>query len=534
MQWRDRMNIQREQIATMINRVRRNTLGDLLTRTVLRKPHKIALTYKQRTVTYEQLDQLVNQTAHGFMKRGIKKGDMIALLSKNSLDFVIVQFAIARIGAVLIPINYMLTEKDIRYIIHHASVSGLLAPKEFASTLEHAAEGVDIQHRYLLECEDNLTIGDWIPLSKVQQNERMDPIEMDLQDDDLAHVLYTSGTESAPKGVMLSHKSIISEYVSCVIDGNMGAEDVLVHALPFYHSAQLHVFLGPSIYVGASGIILDEASPTVILETIERHKATQLFAPPTVWIAMLRHIGFDSFDVSTLQKCYYGAAIMPREILRELANRLPNARFWNFYGQTEVAPLATALQPEDQLRKLGSAGVPTLHVETKIVDDQDIEVPRGEIGEIVHRTPHAMLGYLNDPEKTAEAFKNGWFHSGDLGVMDDEGYITIIDRKKDIINTGGVNVSSREVEEVIYQMKEVAEVAVIGLPDEYWIEAITAIVVLKEGEHVSTEELIEFCKSELSTFKSPKYVHFTDGLPKNPSGKVLKRDLRKLYEQKSL
>src|SRR5690625_2171474 len=280
----------------------------------------------------------------------------------------------------------------------------------------------------------------------------------------------------------------------------MSADDVLVHALPFYHSAQLHVFLGPSIYLGASGIILDEANPEIIMETIEQHAANQLFAPPTGWIALLRHPKFDSFNLDSLEKCYYGAAIMPREIIRELTDRLPNGELYNFYGQTEVAPLATALQPHDQLRKLGSAGMPTLNVETRIVDEAGAEVPRGDIGEIVHRTPHAMLGYLNDPEKTAEAFENGWFHSGDLGTMDDEGYITIVDRKKDIINTGGVNVSSREIEEVIYQMTEVSEVAVIGVPDDYWIEAITAIIVLKEEQAVTADDVIDFCKKELSTF----------------------------------
>src|SRR5699024_1689169 len=267
------------------------------------------------------------------------------------------------------------------------------------------------------------------------------------------------------------------------------------------------------------------------MKTIAKFGGTQLFAPPTVWIAMLRDPDFDNFELTTLKKCYYGAAIMPREILKELSKRLPNALFWNFYGQTEVAPLATALQPEDQLRKLGSAGRATLNVETKIVDEKDNEVARGEVGEIVHRTPHAMLGYFNDPKKTAEAFKNGWFHSGDLGEMDEEGYITIVNRKKDMINTCGINVASREVEEVIYQLKEVSEVAVIGVPDDYWIEAITAIVVLKENEELTEEDIINYCQDELSQFKSPKQVYFSDTLPKNPSGKVLKKDLRDYYEK---
>src|SRR5690625_142561 len=329
---------------------------------------------------------------------------------------------------------------------------------------------------------------------------------------------------------MLSHKSLVSEYVSSIVDGKMDAGDVAIHALPLYHSAQLHVFLGPSIYLGSSGIILGAASPEIILKTIEEEKATLLFCPPTVWIGLLRHPDFDKRDLSSLKKCYYGAAIMPREILKELAERLPHAQFWNFYGQTEVAPLATALQPEDQLRKLGSAGRATLQVETKIVDNEDNEVVRGETGEIVHRTPHAMLGYLNDPEKTQEAFKNGWFHSGDLGEMDEEGYITIVDRKKDIINTGGVSVASREVEEVIYQLNEVSEVAVIGIKDDYWIEAITAVIVLKDNHQLTEKDVMSYCKKELSQFKSPKHVYFTYNLPKNPSGKVLKKDLRDQYE----
>ncbi|MEI3604410.1 fatty acyl-CoA synthetase [Pseudogracilibacillus sp. SE30717A] len=524
------MNIHSDQSTSMINRARRNTLGDLLTRTVARYPEKTALTYNKRSVTYQQLDDLVNQTAHGLMERGVKKENKFVVLSKNCLDFVIVKFALARIGAVFIPINYMLTTSDIAYILNHAEVDGMFAAEEYAPTLDKASQNLSIKHHYLLESDTNLK--EWSSLSTLQQNQSTEPVEADIADDDLAQILYTSGTESAPKGVMLSHKSIINEYISCIIDGKMSSEDVLVHALPFYHSAQLHVFLGPSIYLGSSGIILDEANPSKIMETIENHQASQLFAPPTVWIAMLHHPEFDNFQLTSLKKCYYGAAIMPREILRELAKRLPNSRFWNFYGQTEVAPLATALQPEDQLRKLGSAGKPTLHVETKIVDENDIEVPRGEIGEIVHRTPHAMLGYLKEPEKTAEAYQNGWFHSGDLGTMDEDGYITIIDRKKDIINTGGINVSSREVEEVIYQMKEVAEVAVISIPHDYWIEAITAIIVLKDNNSLSEQAVQNYCKQELSAFKSPKFVYFTETLPKNPSGKVLKKDLRTLYEAK--
>ncbi|SHG19377.1 fatty acyl-CoA synthetase [Ornithinibacillus halophilus] len=517
-----------------LKRARRNTMGDLLLRTRERMPEKFALAYKNQRLNYAELDDLVNQTAHVFVDAGMRKGDMITVMSKNSLDFVIVNFALARIGAVMIPINYLLNVEDVAFILEHAEVNGFIASKEYAPVLDESAGRLDISFRYLMDMnpseETPNNLASWKPLHLERQGQSTDFVDADIADADLAHVLYTSGTESRPKGVMLTHKSIVSEYMSCIVDGSMHEKDVLIHALPLYHSAQLHCFLGPSIYLGSSGIILPGATPEVILETIEKEAATQLFCPPTVWIALLRHPDFDRRDLSTLEKCYYGAAIMPREILKELSERLPNAKFWNFYGQTEVAPLATALQPEDQMRKLGAAGKPTLNMQTKIVDENDVEVPRGEVGEIVHRTPHAMKGYLHDPDKTAEAFKGGWFHSGDLGVMDEEGYITIIDRKKDMINTGGVNVSSREVEETIYQMDGVSEVAVISIPDKYWIEAVTAVIVPKEGVTLLEEEVIAFCRERLSKFKVPKYVDFTDSLPKNPSGKVLKRSLRDKYE----
>lgn len=521
-------------LSNMLERARRNTLGDLLARTRDRDPEKIAIIYQEHRLTYAELDDMVNQIAHGFLERDMQKGDMITVMSKNSLDFVVVNFALARIGAVMIPINYMLSVEDVQYILHHAEVSGFIASEEYAPVLDKSAGVLEIKHRYLMDMSaatnKKEALSEWELLSALKKGQPTDFVEAELIDDDLAHVLYTSGTESRPKGVMLTHKSLVSEYVSCIVDGKMEARDIAIHALPLYHSAQLHVFLGPSVYVGSSGIVLGGASPEVILKTIEEEGATQLFCPPTVWIALLRHPDFDNRDLSTLEKCYYGAAIMPREILKELSERLPSAKFWNFYGQTEVAPLATALQPEDQLKKLGSAGKASLNVQTKIVDDEDNEVPRNEIGEIVHRTPHTMKGYLHDPEKTAETFRGGWFHSGDLGVMDDEGYVTIVDRKKDMINTGGVNVSSREVEEMIYQLDGVSEVAVVGIPDAYWIEAVTAIIVLKDGAKVTKEDVILFCKSKLSTFKVPKFVDFAKSLPKNPSGKVLKRELRQEYE----
>jgi len=519
-------------VTQLVERARRNTLGDLLRRTRMRCPNKLAFVYDDERLTYAEFDCRVDQTAHALAEDGICHGMTVAILSRNSMDFAVVNFALARIGATMVPLNYMLTRADIAYILMHARIQAVLCADEFVALMEEAIllSGSNIIQRYTLDAHRvHPEHENYMPLGKRRQGLASTPFEARVGNQDVAHILYTSGTESKPKGVMLTHESLVSEYVSTIIDGRMEARDVAVHALPLYHSAQLHCFLGPGVYIGSTGIILQSATPKAILETIERESVTQLFCPPTVWIALLRHPDFTEHNLSSLEKCYYGAAIMPREVLKELSERLARARFWNFYGQTEVAPLATVLQPEDQMRKLGSAGQPALNVETRIVDDDDNEVLPGVMGEIVHRSAHAMIGYLDDDEKTADAFRNGWFHSGDLGVLDEDGYLTIVDRKKDMIKTGGVNVSSREVEEFIYSLPGVSEVAVIGLADPYWIEAVTAIVVAKPGAALHVDELLAQCKSGLSAFKTPKRIIIAQTLPRNPSGKILKRELRAYY-----
>ncbi|MGN6574871.1 MAG: AMP-binding enzyme, partial [Nocardioides sp.] len=223
---------------------------------------------------------------------------------------------------------------------------------------------------------------------------------------------------------------------------------------------------------------------------------------------------------------YYGASAMPVEVLKEIQQRLPDVALWNFYGQTEMSPLATILGPDEQISHAGSAGRAALNVETRVVDDQDQPLPAGEVGEIVHRSPHAMLGYYQDEAKTAEAFRNGWFHSGDLGYLDAEGRLSVVDRKKDMIKTGGENVASREVEEAIYQLEGVAEVAVFGVSHPRWVEAVVAVVVPKPGADLTEQQVIDHTRAHLAGYKTPKHVVVTDAMPKNPSGKILKRQLR--------
>ena len=283
------------------------------------------------------------------------------------------------------------------------------------------------------------------------------------------------------------------------------------------------------VYLGATSIILPAPEPATVLRTIAEHGVTKYFAPPTVWIGLLRHADFDTTDLSSLRKGYYGASPMPVEVLRELGERLPDVDLWNFYGQTEMAPLATILGPDEQVPFAGSAGRASINVETRIVDDNESPVAAGTIGEIVHRSPHATLGYYNDAEKTADAFRGGWFHSGDLGYIDDTGHLFVVDRKKDMIKTGGENVASREVEEAIYAHPDVAEVAVFGVSHPRWVEAVAAVVVPRPGATVSAEDVLAHARERLAGYKAPKYVVLTEALPKNPSGKILKRQLREAH-----
>lgn len=466
-----------DRLNATIAHARRHTIADLLRRSAARLHDKTAIISGQLRQTYAELDTVVNRTANALVERGVRKGERIALLSHNNHGFVVTHFALARLGAILVPINFMLGPAEVAYILAHSAATGMIVEDALLSTAEAALIAASAERsvriRGVIGEHDSDSLGEWESLQTWMEHTDHTNPDIALADDDPLQLLYTSGTESRPKGATLTSRALIAQYVSCIVDGQMSIDDVEVHSMPLFHCAQLHCFLTPDIYLGATSIILPSPDPASILATIEKERATKLFCPPTVWIALLRHPDFDTRDLSSLAKGYYGASIMPVEVLKELSRRLPNVRLFNFYGQTEMSPVATVLAPEDQVRKAGSAGRPCVNVETIIVDDDDRPVPPGVEGEIVHRSPHAMLGYWNDPEKTAEAFRNGWFHSGDLGIIDEEGYLYVVDRKKDMIKTGGENVASREVEEAIYAHPAVAEVAVFGVLHPRWVEAVT-------------------------------------------------------------
>jgi fatty-acyl-CoA synthase len=520
----------------IIQQARRQTLGDLPRRTARRVPDKLAIidpstgSGVETRLTFAELDAVVERTAAALGAAGFAEGDRLALLSHNCWQFAVLNFACARAGVVLVPVNFMLGGDEIAFILDHSGAKGFVVEDGLLPVAEKALASASgtVEVRVGIRLTDADLPDGWTDLKTwLEHDGAARPVV--LADDDPVRMMFTSGTESRPKGALLSSRSLLWQYVSCAIDGSMSADDVELHTLPLYHCAQLDCFLGVDVYLGATSVILPGPDPAAILRAIEEHRVTKFFAPPTVWIGLLRHPDFETADLSSLTKGYYGASPMPVAILEEIRRRLPDVDLWNFYGQTEMAPLATILGPDEQLSHAGSAGRAALNVETRIVDDADQPVPAGTVGEIVHRSPHATLGYYRDEAKTAEAFRGGWFHSGDLGYVDDDGRLYVVDRKKDMIKSGGENVASREVEEAIYQLDGVAEVAVFGISHPHWIEAVAAVVVPKPDITLTPDQVIEHTRSVLAHFKAPKYVVIADALPKNPSGKILKRQLREQH-----
>ena len=510
--------------------VRRQTIADALRRTAIRLPAKTGIVCGATTWTYAEFDALVSRLAAGLASVGVAEGDKVAVLARNSHGFAALRFALARRGAVMVPINFMLKAEEVAFILRHAGAQTLATDSGLAELAQAAAKlDTQVQQFIWLPSEDpSLPVAGMHSFDTLAACTNALP-DLQLGSYDVAQIVYTSGTESSPKGAQLTHDAVMWQYVSCVIDAEIAEADVALHALPLYHCAQLDVFFGPAIYMGSTNVITAKPTPDNLLPMIEKFGITSFFAPPTVWIALLRSPLLDPAKLARLAKGYYGASIMPVEVLKELASRLPKVRLWNLYGQTEIAPLATMLGPDDQLRKPGSCGRAVLNVETRVVNDDMQDVKPGEVGEIVHRSPHLMLGYFNDEEKTRASFSGDWFHSGDLATIDDEGYISVVDRKKDMIKTGGENVASREVEEMIYRLPAVSEVAVIGLPDPKWVEAVTAVIVIKAGQALTEAEVLAHCNQHMATFKVPKRIVFAETLPKNPSGKLLKRELRLAY-----
>jgi len=516
----------------MGNIINRDTIGDMARRAATKYGDKTAIIFRDVKLSFYDLEREARRFALLMMKYGIKKGDRVAVYAFNSHYYPISMLGLAKIGAIQVPINYMLNAEEIAYILNHSGAKIFIVEDALYPIIAQSQEKFTTVEKWgFIPLGGSMVPDGYFNLISEMESMPYDEPQVEVNAEDIVQIAYTSGTESKPKGAMLSHRALMSQYHSCIFDGQYETNDVSLHALPLFHCAQLHCFLMPYLYIGATNVIMHSADPLKMITSIEKFQITHMFAPPTVWIGILNHPEFKNYNHGSLKKAAYGASIMPVEVIKQLSVTFPGLKLWNYYGQTEMGPVATILKPDDQLLKPGSAGKPVLNVETRLMDDEGNFVPLGQVGEIIHRSGHVMTGYLDDEAKTEEAFAFGWFHSGDLGKFDEDGYLYVVDRKKDMIKTGGENVASREVEEVLYQHPAVEEVAVIGMPDPKWIEVVVAVIVPKKNASTTDKELIAYSKERLAGFKCPKRIVITAKLPKTPSGKILKRELKEILQK---
>lgn len=528
--------VNKENIEFLLNRynkVNRWVIADMIRRSAYHYPDKPALIFADKTLTYVQLEEECNRVANALLDLGVQKYDRVAILAHNTLDHVLTWLGCAKVGAIYLAINYLLRGQDIAYCVNHSESKVFIVEDSLFDLVQDVMDDMPTAKTWFwsdqgsgkkIPGEPFRSFEAWYKQYSVNEPDTI----LDIQDP--CQMTYTSGTESLPKGVIIGNQALMAEYMGCIIDGEFEDTDISINALPLYHCAQRDVFMNPIFWVGGTNILMT-TDIGQILQAIAEYKATMFFAPPTVWIGILRHPDFSKYDLSSLRKCYYGASIMPVEILKEIVEKLPGVKIYNFYGQTELAPYHTILKAKDALEKLGSAGMAGLNMETRLEDDDGNPISLPDVpGEICGRGPHAMLMYFKEPEKTEEAMKGGWFHSGDVGVMDEDRYITVADRKKDMIKTGGENVPTREVEEAIYMDRRVQEVAVVGLYHPKWVEAVTAFIVPRDGQTIMEGEIMDLCKKELAAFKCPKKIVFVHDLPKTPTGKLLKREMRNAYK----
>lgn len=496
-------------------------VDDILRRSAARTPTNTALVFADREWTYADLDDAVTRAAARLLGLGAVKGDRVAAYGKNSDAYLIGYLACARAGLVHVPVNFALQGEELAYLLEQSGAAVVLADPALRSAVDALRTETGVEQ--VLELRDS-------PGSLLAEAVEgpVPELEVEVADTDLVQLLYTSGTTSRPKGAMMTHRALVHEYLSCLVGLDLNAGDNPLHAMPLYHSAQMHVFLMPWLAVGARNTLVEAPDPTDLLNRVEADGHGAFFAAPTLWVAMANHPEFADRDLSSLRKAYYGASIMPAPVLAKLRSALPDLGFYNCFGQSEIGPLATVLRPEEHADRPASAGRSALFVELRVVDGKGEDVPPGELGEVVYRSPQLCLGYWDKPEETEEAFRGGWFHSGDLVRADAEGYIEVVDRIKDVINTGGVLVASREIEDVLFSHPGVAEAAVVGVADAKWIEAVTAYVVPVPDAETGTlpELLIAHVRAHLAPFKVPKAVRVVAELPRNASGKILKRELR--------
>jgi long-chain acyl-CoA synthetase len=489
-------------------------LASTITESAARSPAAVAVRLGGLELTYAELDDRSARLATLLHEKGVQQGDRVGVMLPNVLEFPISYYGVLRAGGVVVPMNVLLKRREIAFYLEDSGAKLLLAWHGFA---EEARQGAADAGAELIEVEPESfaeLLGDREPTSDLAATEQ----------EDTAVILYTSGTTGKPKGAELTHFNLSRNAdISSRTTSEIQEGDVVLGALPLFHSFGQTVSMNASLRVGATLTLLPKFDPTEALEIMQRERVTHFYGVPTMYGALLHHPERESFDCSALRICITGGAAMPVEVLRGFEEAF-GCEVLEGYGLSETSPVASTNHP-GRPRKPGSIGTPLEEVEMKVVDENDEEVPVGEVGEIVIRGHNIMKGYWQRPDATAEAMRGGWFHSGDMAKVDEDGYFFIVDRKKDLIIRGGYNVYPREVEEVLYEHPKIREAAVVGVPHDEWGEEIGAAVVLHEGEEMEPEEVSRYVKERIAAYKYPRLVWFIDDLPKGPTGKILKREI---------
>lgn len=476
-------------------------------------PNATAVVFESSEWNYSELYNHSKKIAAYLLEKGYKKGDIISQFMLNSDLFLAVYYGVQLAGLTIMPVNIKLAPPEIEYIFNHSEAKVLFYDEKISNIIE--------QTSYNFEEKISTTQIKDILNSNTTFNH-----QIDLDENDTAVVMYTSGTTGKPKGVMLSHKNIYSTAEIWSESMKMTENDRMYICTPLFHCAGSHVFAVPTMYKGGAVVIEEAFSPDRTLKNLVETGSTIFFGVPAMYAILLNKPELKNYDFSQLRLFCYGAAPMPYELVKRLKDTFPQVKVQNLYGQTENTPAATSLTDEFALQKIGSVGKPLSHTEVQLVDSEGAPVLLGEVGEICVKGPQVMKGYLRNPEETARTIQDGWLYSGDLGRFDEEGFLYIVDRKKDMIIRGGENIYPIEIEEVLYQIPQLLESAVVGVPHKVYGEVPKAYVVLKEGQSITSEEIVAYCATRLAKYKIPYEVEFLEQLPRNASGKVLKHTLR--------